>query len=287
MSLQHLKPFREVSASALDDLQTRITAFYNNPPASYYLIANQAAEQYTLDQQPFHCHLASRAFPGAKVLELGCGTAHLCPHIEERGGIYHGVDYSAELLEENRKRFPWAVFWSLGSQPEAQYDIVASLYTIEHVIDPIAYLQQLWDYCRPGGLMAVICPDFVDGDGIPRSIYYGTSPARLRAKLAGGRFWDAILHLLELKIIAPRWKRRARRRPPGTFWMNLDPSDLAGREHGIDGDAIHFPRMVDISGWFETRGATIQTTSSTLENVPKAVLKHNCYVLARKPTDAR
>lgn len=62
--------------------------------------------------------------------------------------------------------------------------------------------------------MAVICPDFVDGDGIPRSIYYGTSPARLRAKLAGGRLWDAILHLLELKIIAPRWKRRARRRAP-------------------------------------------------------------------------
>jgi SAM-dependent methyltransferase len=284
MSLRHLKPFGAISRSALDDLQTRITAFYRNPPPSYYQIANQAADNYTPDQQPFHCHLASQAFPGTTVLELGCGTAHLCPHIEQRGGIYHGVDYSLELLEGNRKRFPRALFWSMGSQPDAQYDIVASLYTIEHVIDPPAYLQQLWDYCRPGGLVGIICPDFVDGDGIPRSVYYGTSPGRIREKILKGRLLDALIHALEVKVLAPAWKHRARREAPGAFWMNLDPSDLAGQEHSIDGDAVHFPRMLDISDWLKKRGAHIIETSRTLSGIPNQVLKHNCYVLAKKPS---
>ena len=77
--------------------------------------------------------------------------------------------------------------------------------------------------------------------------------------------------------------RQARAKPPGAFWMNLDPSDLAGQEHGIDGDAIHFPRMLDIADWFEKRGATILATSHSLPDIPSAVLKHNCYVLAQKP----
>jgi SAM-dependent methyltransferase len=283
MSLKSLIPFASISQQSLAALEHRLAEFYKNPPDSYYRIADQAADQYTPDQQPFHCHLASQAFQGARVLELGCGTAHLCPHVEVRGAIYHGIDYSGELLERNRRMFPNAVFWKMGSQPQEAYDIVASLYTIEHVTDPRLYLQKLWDYCRPGGLIGVICPDFVDGEGIPRSVYYGSSPGRVRSKIAEGRLHDAALHLLEVKLLGPLWKRRARAAAPGTFWMNLDPSDLAGQEHSIDGDAVHFPRMLDIADWFEKRGAKVLATSRTLKNVPEHVLKHNCYVLAKKP----
>jgi SAM-dependent methyltransferase len=207
----------------------------------------------------------------------------LCPHVERRGGLYHGIDYSHALLERNRKAFPSAVFWPMGSQPQEAFDIVVSLYTIEHVTNPPEYLQQMWDYCRPGGLIGIICPDFVDGAGIPRSIYFGTSPGRIRSKVAQGHLWDALLHVLELTIVAPLWKRRARAMPPGVFWINLEPSDLAGQDHGIDGDAVHLPRMLDISDWLEKRGAKIVATSQTLSGVAGHVLKHNCYVLAKKP----
>jgi len=283
MSLKHLHLFSRVSKVSIKDLEDRLAVFYKNPPDSYYVIANQAAEHYTPEEQPFHCHLAAQTFEGARVLELGCGTAHICPHVEQRGGVYHGVDYSEELLADNRRSFPNAIFWKLGTQPAHQYDLVASLYTIEHVSNPPDYLQQLWNYCRPGGLLGVICPDFIDGEGLPRSIYYGTSPGRIRSKITKGRLWDALLHLLEVKVLGPWWKYRARTLPPGAFWMNLDPSDLAGQEHSIDGDAIHFPRMVDIADWFVKNGAEIIVTSRTLPNIPSAILKHNCYVLARKP----
>jgi len=278
-----LRPFHCLEPAELAAFELRIAAYYKSPPESYYFIANQAANQYTPEQQPFHCHLASQTFEGARVLELGCGTAHLCPYVEAHGGIYHGIDYSEALLEGNRRAFPRAVFWKMGSQPQETFDLVASLYTIEHVTDPPGYLQQLWDNCCPGGVIGVICPDFVDGDGIPRSIYYGTSPGRIRSKLASGRLWDAMLHLFELFFIAPRWKSHARSISPGTFWMNLHPSDLAGQEHEIDGDAVHFPRMTDIADWMKKRGAKILATSRTLQNIPPHVIKHNCYVLAKKP----
>jgi len=117
MSLKSLVPHASIPQQSLYALEIRLAEFYKNPPDSYYRIADQAADQYTLGQQPFHCHLASQSFEGARVLELGFGTAHLCPHVETRGGIYHGIDYSEELLERNRRTFPKAVFWKMGTQP--------------------------------------------------------------------------------------------------------------------------------------------------------------------------
>ena len=282
MSFKYLIPFAKVPAPKLTELERRLAAFYQNPPPSYYQIANQAASQYTRAPQPFHCHLAAQSFPGAQILELGCGTAHFCPHIEANGGIYHGVDYSLDLIEKNRQTHPKATFWQMGTQPRAMFDLVVSLYTIEHVPNPPRYLKQLWDYCRPGGIIGIICPDFVDGEGIPPSVYYGLSPVRIRSKLARGRILDALAHIIDLKIIGPNWKKRSRSMRPGSFWINLDPSDLAGQKHRIDGDAVHFPRMIDIEDWLKRQSATIIETSRTLHDILKDVLKHNCYVLAKK-----
>lgn len=256
--------------------------YYANPPDSYYEIADQAATQYTLELQPFHCDLAGRVEPGMTVVELGCGTAHLCPFVEARGGVYTGMDYSKELLDRNRRKFPRGRFLSIEADPTEHFDVVASLYTIEHIVDPTEYLERMWTLCKPGGLVAVICPDFVDGEGFPPSFYYGKTPRRLRKKLASLAIADLIGHLLDLYWFAPRWKARARSSPPGAFWINTHPSELKGLVHGIDTDAVHLPRMMDIAWWFQQCGATIIATSKTLSDVPADVLRHNCYVLARK-----
>jgi hypothetical protein len=94
---------------------------------------------------------------------------------------------------------------------------------------------------------------------------------------------DAARHILDLRWNAPRWQAQARRSPPGVFWINTEPSELHGRVHGIDTDAVHLPRMTDLTWWFQQRRATILATSRTLPRVPEDVLRHNCYVLAQKP----
>ncbi|MFZ3376344.1 MAG: class I SAM-dependent methyltransferase [Chthoniobacterales bacterium] len=273
----------ELDSTEKSVLQQRLLEYYSNPPESYYTIADQAALQYTPDLQPFHCDLASRVKAGMKVLELGCGTAHLCPFVEAHGAFYTGMDCSDKLLDRNHQKFPSARFLLIGTDPGEAFDIVASLYTIEHIVDPAAYLEQMWALCKPAGLLAVICPEFIDSDCYPPSFYYGKTTRRFREKARSLNLIDMFLHIVDLKWNAPRWKKRARRSEPGAFWINLCPSELSGMSHGVDTDAVYLSRLADLTWWLETRGAKILATSGTIAGAPREVLRFNCYVVAQKP----
>ncbi|MCX6982986.1 MAG: class I SAM-dependent methyltransferase [Verrucomicrobia bacterium] len=278
-----VRPHAELTASSLQRLERALTDFYTHPPPSYYTTADQNSGSYTQASTPFHLDLVTRVQPGAALLELGCGTAHLCPYVTSRGGAYTGMDHSAVLLADNLRRFPHARFFPIQSDPGEVFDIVASLYTIEHVVDPPAYLERMWTLAKPGGVIAVICPDFVDGESLPPSLYYGKTTRRLREKIVALDWIDACRHLIELKCAAPRWKARARAHAPGAFWMNLAPRVLHGAAYSIDADAVHLPRLTDLLWWLERRGAEILTTSHTLAGIEPAALRHNCYAVARKP----
>jgi len=282
MSLR-LQRHAELSADQIAALESALTAFYKNPPGSYYEIADGAARHYNAKEQPFHWDLVERVFPGATVLEVGCGTAHLCPQVEARGGIYTGLDYSEELLQHNRRRFPKAHFFSIGTPLRETYDLVASLYTLEHIVAPPAYLELLWRYCRPEGLIAIICPEFVEGPGLAPSVFYGRTPRRFRQKLQAFDLLDAGSHIIDLKIRAPLWKRRLRSSAPGAFWINLLPRVLHGADYSIDTDAVHLARLDDLIWFFQQRGAEILQTSAQMPDIPPDVRRYNCYVLARKP----
>jgi SAM-dependent methyltransferase len=284
MSLS-LCPRSQLSRERALAFESTLKEYYSNPPASYYLIVDQGAGPYTQARLPFHWDLVNRIETGMTVLELGCGSAHLCPQVEERGGRYLGMDHSADLLEDNRRRFPCATFLPIASEPLTQFDLVASLYTIEHVVDPVAYLERAWGLCKPGGMVAIICPDFIDGEGFSPSIFYGKTPRRLREKLRGLDLSDALLHILDLKWKAPRWKAKARSTPVGAFWINTKPSELFGARHNIDTDAVHLPRLTDLIWWFENKEATILTTSRSIPNIPPQVSAFNCYLVAQKPID--
>jgi len=283
MSLS-LRRLAQLSQKQIAELDAAITAFYRHPPGDYYPIADESSRHYNPQELPFHCDLAGRVFPGATVLEMGCGTAHLCPQVEARGGNYTGIDHSEELIQKNQHRFPHARFLSIGKPLQETFDIVASLYTIEHVVDPVAYLELLWKYCKPGGLIGVICPEFVECSGLPPSVYYGRSPRRFREKLRTFDFADAGLHLMDLKVGGALWKKRAEKSPPGAFWINLKPRVLHGASYTIDADAVHFPRLKDLVWHLERQGATIVQTSTKMPGIAPEVLRFNCYVLARKPS---
>jgi SAM-dependent methyltransferase len=256
--------------------------FYTNPPREYYELADASAGQYHADTLPFHCDLVSHIARGMKIVEVGCGTAHFCPIVESKGGNYTGLDWSPALLEANRKRFANASFRGPDEIATELFDIVASLYTVEHVVDPEAYLQRLWDCCRPGGLIGVICPEFIDSVGVAPSIFYGQTPRRFRQKVVSGDLMDALNHLLDWKVRVPAWKRRAKLSPPGIFWINVAPRALSSNHFVIDADAVHLVRVKDIEHWLSNAGAEIITRGRTMRGVSPEILAYNGYVLARK-----
>lgn len=214
---------------------------------------------------------------------MGYGTAHLCPHIEARGGRYTGIDYSDALLADNRRRFPRARFFRLGTPIPETFDIVTSLYTIEHVVDPPAYLEAMWRYCRTGGMVGIICPEFVQCHSFPPSVFYGRTPRRFREKCRALDLADACRHLLDLTVKGPLWKKRARRDAPGAFWINVQPSILHGADYTRDADAVHMVQLRDLSWFFEQKGAEILRTSASIPNVSPEILRYNCYMVAQKP----
>lgn len=281
-----LKPRNELSRGEIESLERAMTAFYQNPPPEYYAQADTSRDRYSPETLPFHCDLVNRIRAGDTVLEVGCGTAHLCPHVEARGGHYTGVDHSSELLAQNQQRHPRARFLPVHQPLPEQFDLVASLYTIEHVVDPPAYLEKLWDRCRPGGLIGIICPDFVNAPVPPPSLFYGHTPRRLREKIRTGSLADVWAHWWDLKVRAPRWQARARRMAPGAFWINLRPRVLHGAAYEIDADAVHAVRLEDLTSYLEQRGGQIVATSRSLPHVPPELLRFNAYVLVRKPPAA-
>jgi SAM-dependent methyltransferase len=273
----------ELAPPTICMLESKLINYYSDRRDSYYEILEHVATQYSPAILPFHCDLVDRIERGMTVVELGCGTAHLCGFVGARGGFYTGMDYNDELLEQNRRNFPAGQFVKIGTEVRDTFDVVASLYTIEHIVDPPAYLENMWRLCKPGGLIAIICPEFVDSCDFPPSFYYGKTPRRFREKLCSLSFVDALTHLFDLFWVAPRWKKRARVAAPGAFWINVQPRILAGAPYSIDADAVHLPRLKDLVWWLEHRGAIIEATAQALPAIDPAILRYNCYVVARKP----
>ncbi len=273
----------DVSPQKIQALGRALAQFYMCPPREYYEMADSSAGRYSAEELPFHYDMVQHIVPGMAVLELGCGTAHLCPYVEQRGGTYSGVDYSQDLLGRDRVRHPNARFFNVGEPLDRQFDLVASLYAIEHVVDPVAYLERMWSLCKPGGFLAVICPEFVQSPGLPPSVFYGTTPRRLRDKVKTASLTDAVRHIVDLKIRAPIWKNRILSSPPGSFWMNLLPSVLHGASYTIDADAVHLVGLRDLLWFFGQKGARIVQSSSGMRDVRSEILQFNCYALAKKP----
>jgi ubiquinone/menaquinone biosynthesis C-methylase UbiE len=277
-----IQRFSEVASTDKAVLQQALQHFYLAPPPEYYRLADSALDRYSYSATPFHCDLLERIQRGNTVLELGCGTAHLCPRVTERGSSYTGMDYGPDLLQQNRHRFPFATFLDIQSEPAEQFDVVASLYTIEHVVDPISYLERAWRLCKPGGLLAFICPEFIDTDTLPPSLFYGRTSLRLREKLRAWKLIDACSHLIDLCHRAPRWHSTAKSAEPGAFWINIKPRFLYGASYTIDADAIHLVGLRDLKWWLSRKGAEIVATSDSIGNAPLEVRRYNCYIVARK-----
>jgi SAM-dependent methyltransferase len=280
-----LKPSAEISEDQLKTLESNMIAWYSNPPSNYYSIADEGKDFTRRDLYPYQCDLLDHIKPTESVCEFGCGSALLGAAIVQKQGNYTGIDWSEELIVSNRVRLPSAKFFKVTELPQRMYDLVFSQYVIEHVVDPKAHLSQMWERVRPGGLLAVICPDFINCRSLPNSVYYGTTPARLSHKLRLGRYWDAIAHLLDHQINSKKWITRANALPPGAFWINLTPRVLHEDSYDIDSDAVHLPRFEDISQWISEKGGRILSSSRMMPQVPIEIARFNMYLLAVKPTE--
>jgi ubiquinone/menaquinone biosynthesis C-methylase UbiE len=116
--------------------------------------------------------LLRHAGPGARVLDLGCGTGDLARHLAGAGLRLAGCDISAAMLRgaatpgSRARRDPGGPHWVRLSPgwrrlpfATAAFDAVVVSSVLEYTADPVAVLTECARVLRPGGVAVCTVPD--------------------------------------------------------------------------------------------------------------------------------
>jgi demethylmenaquinone methyltransferase/2-methoxy-6-polyprenyl-1,4-benzoquinol methylase len=186
------------------------------------------------------------AGPGDTVLDVATGTGAVALELVRRKGCrVVGLDQSAEMLAEARRRLPPEVKLVQGDAeepafPDASFDGLTFTYLLRYVDDPAATLARLARVVRPGGSIAGL--EF----GVPP-----LAPARAAWRLYVG----AGLPLLG-RLISPEWRavgeflgpsiREHWRRFPLerqlAFWREAGIEDVRSRRLSLGGGIVIWGR---------------------------------------------
>ena len=96
-----------------------------------------------------------------RALDLGCGDGRLLPELRAREVV--GADASRLALQRARRRLPGAELLHIEPDaelplPDASFDLVLCVDTLEHVRDVQLLLSEARRVLRPGGRLALTTP---------------------------------------------------------------------------------------------------------------------------------
>lgn len=101
--------------------------------------------------------------PGSsRVLDVGCGRGNFLEAMEKRGHEVFGTELSALSAEKAVSIFGEKIFigdlLDLDAPPES-FDMVSMWHVIEHVADPIRYIEKSFALLKPGGALVLAQPN--------------------------------------------------------------------------------------------------------------------------------
>lgn len=98
---------------------------------------------------------AAGARAGVDVLDVACGPGYVAAAAARRGARAVGIDFSANMVAEARRRFPGVAFLEgdaehLAFEPES-FDAVVCAFGLLHIADPERAIFEACRVLRPGG----------------------------------------------------------------------------------------------------------------------------------------
>ncbi len=104
--------------------------------------------------------LARKGYTGGRLLEIGCGYGYFLTEARAHFSHLTGTDYSPGALEQARKTGATVYLGGLESVPsEETFDAAVMLQVLEHLYDPLDFLNRLRERLRPRGSLAVAVPN--------------------------------------------------------------------------------------------------------------------------------
>jgi ubiquinone/menaquinone biosynthesis C-methylase UbiE len=210
-------------------LQKRMEQFYKTSP-DYYPAIDFSAGTWSDCSQLEAQDILNEVSRHDVVLEVGCGTSNILKSGRVAQRNYTGIDFSAEVIRSNQERYPEATFSCIKDItqfpcPTEQYTMVFSHYVLEHCVFPNKFLDESLRVLRPGGLLAILCPDFL-GSGRMTSQRAGFSEGTGRGKLLNRKYWDSLITGYDNKVRIPlyaAWLRTTASKRP-KFFINTNPT---------------------------------------------------------------
>ena len=116
---------------------------------------------------------AAHVAAGKRVLDVACGPGYVAAEAAGRGANAVGIDFSSEMVEEARRRYPSVEFREGDAEqlafPDSSFDAVVLNFGMLHLSRPELALSEAHRVLRPGGRFAFTVwdtPDKAIGFGI-------------------------------------------------------------------------------------------------------------------------
>jgi SAM-dependent methyltransferase len=251
----YLSSLDAANQDALLKLQHRMAEYYTNSPyhSEWIKDINTNWQNGVHDAQLAMCKIIPN---NSSVLEVGCGDGSSAKEISSyvKNITYTGIDLSEDMWN-GRKDFNFIAASADNLPfPSNSFDVVLSMFVIEHLVFPNRFLDEAWRVLKRGGILITIAPDF-DKNAMP-SERIGFSYGSGREKLLAGRFLDAILTAYDSQVRLPlvRFKRR-KKITSGTFNFPIfiAPRCLKMEKFVPDCDAIYPVTTAEIENYIKNK----------------------------------
>ncbi|HEY6952015.1 MAG TPA: class I SAM-dependent methyltransferase [Bacteroidota bacterium] len=108
------------------------------------------------------CNTAGVTFPGARVLDIGCGTGFFAEVVRNNGvRDYLGIDIVDTLFEGLRIRCPGYLFERLDVSVEplhGSYDLILAMDVLQHIVDENKFIfavRNMISHLAPSGIVII------------------------------------------------------------------------------------------------------------------------------------
>ena len=240
----------------IDEIEKGLSEFYRKNP-DYYSDIQFTADNWIHADEAGYVQILDWVHESESICEIGCGSANIFKHYPGIAQKYTGLDFSEKLLNENAAKYPNARFKAIETanyfpEPESKFDLVFSVFVLEHVTRPAVFLKECERILKPGGTLIILCPDFL-GKGRMSSQRAGFSEGTASAKLKLRKYLDALVTLFDNRVRIPFVCRHHLKKinVSPLFLINLSPTMFTDTFQP-DVDAVYVTSKIEVLKFLET-----------------------------------